>query len=88
MYYNCMSESSSQTFNISLPKDLVSRADRAAKREYRNRSELIREALRVYLQEMEEWDRLFAYGARQAKRTGVKGEADVTKVIRQYRRGK
>lgn len=39
----------SQTFNISLPKDLVKDADRVAKQEFRTRSELIREALRRYL---------------------------------------
>lgn len=77
-----------QTFNISLPRALVSKADRVAAKEYRNRSELIREALRVYLQELEEWDQLFAYGQRQARRTGMRDEADVAKTVRQYRRGK
>ena len=38
-----------QTLNIALPKDLVKKVDELAKKEYRNRSELIREALRVYL---------------------------------------
>lgn len=38
-----------QTINISLPVELVKKADKTAKREYRNRSELIREALRVYI---------------------------------------
>ncbi|TSC88021.1 MAG: hypothetical protein G01um10147_252 [Microgenomates group bacterium Gr01-1014_7] len=41
----------SQTFNVALPEDLVKKADKVAKKEYRNRSELIREALRNYLQE-------------------------------------
>ncbi|MBI2036155.1 ribbon-helix-helix protein, CopG family [Candidatus Microgenomates bacterium] len=38
-----------QTFNIALPQELVKEVDKRAKIEYKNRSELIREALRVYL---------------------------------------
>ena len=38
-----------QTFNISLPKELVAKADKRAKKEFKNRSELIREALRLYM---------------------------------------
>ena len=40
---------STQTFNISLPRELVEKADKQAKKEYKNRSELIREALRLYV---------------------------------------
>lgn len=40
---------STQTFNISLPRGLVAKADKVAKREYKNRSELIREAIRLYI---------------------------------------
>lgn len=39
-----------RTLNVALPDELVKKADKAAERESRNRSELIREALRVYLQ--------------------------------------
>lgn len=38
-----------QTINISLPPDMARRVDQASKREHRTRSELVREALRVYL---------------------------------------
>lgn len=38
-----------QTFNISLPRELVEKADKQAKKEYKNRSQLIREALRLYI---------------------------------------
>ena len=56
-----------QTFNIALPKDLVKKVDEVAKKEYRNRSELIREALRAYIKDLNEWDELFAYGRKQEK---------------------
>ena len=38
-----------QTFNIALPKELVKKIDATAKKEYKNRSEFIREAVRKYL---------------------------------------
>ena len=38
-----------QTMSISLPADMARRVDQASKREHRTRSELVREALRVYL---------------------------------------
>lgn len=77
-----------QTFNIALPKGLVKKVDEAAKREYRNRSELIREALRVYLKDIEEWEDLFKYGRRTGKRMGLKSEDAVNKIVYEYRHGK
>jgi len=40
-----------QTVNISIPDSLLDDADKQAEREHRNRSELFREALRLYLTE-------------------------------------
>ena len=77
-----------QAFNISLPTALVKKADQLAKREYRNRSDLIREALRIYLKDMEEWEQIFAYGKKQAKKLGIKSEEDVNKIVAEYRHGK
>lgn len=77
-----------QTFNISLPKDLVKKADKVAKKEYRGRSELIREALRSYLQTRQEWAQIFEYGGRAAKRIGIKSEEDVNRIVERYRHGK
>jgi len=76
-----------QTFNISLPRDLVYRADLVAKREYRNRSELIKEALRSYLQTRENLGRIFEAGARAAKKLGIKNEDGVYKIMEEYRHG-
>lgn len=76
-----------QMFNIALPKLLVAKIDDVAKREYRNRSEFIREAVRVYLQDRDEWDDLFAFGSRQAKKVGVKSEKDVDRIVAKTRKG-
>ncbi|MBI3577539.1 ribbon-helix-helix protein, CopG family [Candidatus Gottesmanbacteria bacterium] len=77
-----------QTFNIALPTNLVKRADLVARREYRNRSELIREALRVYLNDAKEWEELLDFGKKQAKKMGIKSEQDVNKIVAAYRKGK
>lgn len=74
-----------QTFNIALPENLVKTIDKTAEKEYRNRSELIREALRMYLKNTQEWEELFAAGARQAKKTKVSAEQKVADIIADYR---
>lgn len=77
-----------QTFNISLPVDLVKRADTVARNEYRNRSELIKEALRTYLSSKQTWDELYQYGSRIAKKMNIKTEDEVVKIINDYRNGR
>ena len=77
----------SQTFNIALPRDLVLKADEVAKKEYRNRSELIREALRVYIQEREELYTLLRFGREEGKKAGIKKEEDVNRIVSSYRHG-
>lgn len=76
-----------QTINIALPKDLVRAIDVAAKKEYRNRSEFIREATRVYLKDTSEWEEIFAYGKARANKVGVKTEKDVNRLVARYRKG-
>lgn len=77
-----------QSFNIVLPKELVRKVDAVAKKEYRNRSELIREAARVYLERRMEWDELFAYGRAAGKKLGITSEEDVNRIVSEYRHGK
>lgn len=77
-----------QTLNIALPKDLVKKVDARAKKEYRNRSELIREALRVYLAKIERWDKILEQGKEYGKKLNIKSEGDVNRIIREYRHGK
>jgi CopG family transcriptional regulator/antitoxin EndoAI len=77
-----------QTLNISLPKDLVQKVDEAAKKEYRNRSEFIREALRVYLNDKQEWQEIFAAGEKAMKKMGIKSEKEVNDIVYEYRHGR
>ncbi|MBI3283096.1 ribbon-helix-helix protein, CopG family [Candidatus Curtissbacteria bacterium] len=77
-----------QTLNIALPRELVKKVDEVAKREYRNRSELIREALRGYLEDKNEWEQIFQTGEKAMKEMGIKSEEDVDKIVYEYRHPK
>ncbi|MBI3092722.1 MAG: ribbon-helix-helix protein, CopG family [Candidatus Levybacteria bacterium] len=77
-----------QAFNIVLPKELVKKVDAMAKKEYRNRSELIREALRVYLVKIERWEQILKAGKKYGKKLGIKSEEDVNRIVSEYRHGK
>jgi len=77
-----------QTLNISLPKKLVQKVDERAQKEYKNRSELIREALRVYLEDKQDWDQIFKAGERAMKEMGIKSEKEVDKIVYEFRHGK
>lgn len=77
-----------QTLNIALPEDLVKRADQLAKKEYRNRSELIREALRSYIEEKEEWEQIFKTSEEAMNEMGIKTEEDVNKIVHEFRHQK
>jgi len=72
------------TVNISFKEDLLAEIDRVARGESRSRSELIREAARSYIDRKKRWERIFAFGNKQAKKLGLK-EGDVQAAIREQR---
>jgi metal-responsive CopG/Arc/MetJ family transcriptional regulator len=69
---------------VSLPPDAAADFERVAEEEGRNRSELFREMLRVYLvyRETQTFESLQRYGAAGARRAGVLDERDVGRLIR------
>ena len=77
-----------QTINISLPKSLLSQIDEQAKMESRSRSELLREAARVYLRRFAAWNEIFKYGRKKGKEQGIKSEEDVYRMVQEYRQGR
>ena len=72
------------TVNISFNKELLAEIDKTAKQESRTRSDLIREAARLYIGRKKRWERIFAFGSRQARRLGLR-EEDVASEIKKYR---
>ena len=75
------------TVNVSFQGSLLAEIDRVARTESRSRSELLREAARLYIDRKRHWDKLFAYGKSVAVR-GQLTEEDVTAEIQSYRKQK
>jgi CopG family transcriptional regulator/antitoxin EndoAI len=73
-----------KTVNISFRKDLLVKIDKMAKEEMRTRSELIREAARLYIEKKERWEKIFEFGKQQAERLGLK-EQDVAEEMQKFR---
>jgi len=74
-----------KTWTVSLPPNLVREAERTAKEEDRTRSELVREALRVYIEERR-WRKLQRDTAARAAVLGLRGEEDVERLVDTVRR--
>lgn len=72
-----------KTWTISLPPKMVKEAEKIARDENRTKSELIREALRFYLDE-KEWQYLYRYGAKKAIEKGF-AESDIEKLVDEIR---
>jgi metal-responsive CopG/Arc/MetJ family transcriptional regulator len=72
------------TVNISFNKELLAEIDKTAKQESRTRSELIREAARLYIGRKNRWERIFAFGSRQVERLALR-EEDIAGEIQKYR---
>jgi predicted transcriptional regulator len=75
---------SNVTVNISFQDALLADIDAEAKRESRSRSELLREAARLYVQRQRHWADVSAWGDRQTRRLGLT-EGDVGREIRAVR---
>jgi metal-responsive CopG/Arc/MetJ family transcriptional regulator len=72
--------------SLSLPSELVKEAERIAKEEGRTKSELFQEVMRRYILERKLRE-LQKYGARQAKKLGIK-ESDVERIVEERRKKK
>jgi metal-responsive CopG/Arc/MetJ family transcriptional regulator len=73
-----------KTVNISFRKDLLEKIDKVAKEEMRTRSELIREAARLYIERKDRWEKIFDFGTQQVERLGLK-EQDTAEEIQKFR---
>ena len=73
----------SSVLSISLPSDLASDLDSAAKKERRSRSELVREAVRQYVL-LARWKTLRQKAALKAAEQGF-GEKDIERLVDEER---
>lgn len=74
-----------KTWTISLPPKLVREAERTAKEEHRTKSELVREALRLYLED-QQWRKLQKHTALKAQALGIRTEEDVDRLVHAVRK--
>jgi len=74
-----------KTVNISFKEDLLAMIDEMAMIEDRSRSELLREAARMYIERKRRWEDIFAYGRAMAERNRL-SESDVEAEINAHRR--
>jgi CopG family transcriptional regulator / antitoxin EndoAI len=75
------------TVNISFQEGLLRQIDQTAREESRSRSELIREAARMYIERKRRWKDIFVFGEKQVRRLRLK-ESDVESEIGAYRESK
>jgi CopG family transcriptional regulator/antitoxin EndoAI len=74
-----------KTLSVTLPPEMLTRAEKLAKQENRTMSELVREALRQY-ERQHWWDQMNVYGRRTAEAAGIKSDQDVVDAIHMMRR--
>jgi predicted transcriptional regulator len=74
-----------KTISITLPPDLLVKAQKTAEREDRTISELFREALRRYITADPEWDALLRRTYAAGKALDIATEADVERLSDEFR---
>jgi CopG family transcriptional regulator / antitoxin EndoAI len=77
---------STKTLSVTLPPEMLTRAEKLAKKENRTMSELVREALRYY-ERQRWWEETNAYGRTRARQLGIREEA-VDELIHEFRKQK
>jgi len=77
-----------KTVSITLPPDLLLKAQEFAQLEHRTMSELFREALRRYMAGDQQWNALLQRTRAKGKALGITTEADVERLSDEYRRAK
>ena len=75
------------TFNLSFQDALIREVDARAKLESRTRSELLREAARLYIQRQKRWESLFALGDTVVREAGLEPN-DVAKEVKAVRKSR
>jgi Arc/MetJ-type ribon-helix-helix transcriptional regulator len=77
-----------KTVSITLPPELLVKAQELATREHRTMSELFREALRRYMAPDTQWQSFLARTRAKGQALGVTSEADVERLSDEHRRRK
>ncbi len=74
-----------KTLSVTIPPEMLSRAEALARKENRTMSELVREALRHY-ERQHWWEETNAYGRARAAALGINSEDEVVRAVHQHRK--
>ncbi len=74
-----------KTVNLSLQESLLRQLDEIAREESRSRSELIREAARIYIERRRQWRDIFALGDETRRKRRITPKV-VAREIEQHRK--
>lgn len=74
-----------ETISITLPPELLAKAQTLAQSEHRTISDLFGEALRRYMSADPDWDALFARTRALGISLGIESEADVERLSDEFR---
>lgn len=66
--------------NISVPQAIADQITKTAKEENKTKSELMREAFRVYKKQQQDWDKISKWGKQIAKKMNIKTYDDVERI--------
>ncbi len=77
----------SKVMTLSLPPEMLKEVDQLVKEENRTRSELIREALRKYVND-KRWLQIKQWGLQSARELDISTEDEIDSFIHEYRKGK
>ncbi len=77
-----------KTVSVTLPPDLLIKAQELAQREHRTMSELFRDALRHYMAGDSQWNNLLMRTRAKGRALGITSENDVERLSEEYRRDK
>lgn len=72
---------SSQTFNLSLPKELVKKLDSQAKKDFSSRSDYVRKAIVNQLKSEQAVEAIFDRANKRGRKLGIKTEQQVYDII-------
>lgn len=72
-----------KTITFSLPPDMAAKAEEIMRQEGRTKSELLREALRRYIEDRE-WRQILRYGEQRAREQGI-APGDTDRLVDEYR---
>ncbi len=76
---------STRVVNMSVDESLYRDVDRIATEKGTSRSQVLREALKQYVAAETRWSQLLRWGEESAAGSGVTSEADVERIVHEYR---